>query len=272
MQAHSVSPLEAAKSAWRHRQMIRDLIRRESLGRYRGSILGVAWSFLHPLLMLAVYTFVFSVVFRARWGVANESQTTFALILYAGLLIFNLFAETVNRSPTLILQNVNFVKKVVFPLEVLPMIAFGSALVHSVASALVWLVFYGLLFGAPSPTILLLPVVLLPLALLALGLSWFFASLGVYLRDVVQVVGVAVTTLMFLTPIFYPASALPETLQEMLYLNPMALIVEQARSVMFWGRAPNWEQWSKLFLFSGLIAWMGFAWFQKTRKGFADVL
>lgn len=205
----STSPKEMFSSFWRNRSLIRALVQREVVGRYRGSFMGILWSFFNPVFMLIVYTFVFSVVFKARWSGGSDSKTEFALILFAGLIVFNLFAECFNRSPTLILSNANYVKKVVFPLEILPWITVGSALFHMIISLAVWMLAYLILFGAPHITVLLFPLIILPLLLLIMGLTWALASLGVYLRDVAQFIGILTTVLMFLSPIFYPASALP---------------------------------------------------------------
>ncbi|MFH1021259.1 MAG: ABC transporter permease [Pseudomonadota bacterium] len=272
MRNFSTSPRAMAGSLWHNRSLIRVLIVREVAGRYRGSVLGIFWSFFNPVFMLAVYTFVFSVVFKARWGTGSESKAEFALILFSGMLVFNLFAECAGRAPTLILGNVNYVKKVVFPLEILPWVSFGAALFHAFISFGVWLLFYLLMFGVPHPTVLLFPLILLPLGLLLMGLSWFLASLGVFLRDVVQVIGIIITIFMFLTPIFYPASAIPERYQAVLHCNPLTFIVEQTRGLLIFGKG---LAWGPLFFLTGLaflVAWLGFAWFQKTRKGFADVL
>lgn len=185
--------------------------------------------------MLAVYTFVFSVVFQARWGAGSESKTEFALLLFAGLMMFNLFAECINRAPSLILSNTNYVKKVVFPLEILPAVTLLSALFHGLISLGVWLLAY-LVFGLPHATALYLPLIVLPFVLFILGLSWALASLGVFLRDVSQFIGVVTMTLMFLSPIFYPATALPEDYRHLLYLNPLTPVIEQTRDVLFWGK------------------------------------
>jgi lipopolysaccharide transport system permease protein len=272
MQNFSISPREMITSLWRNRSLILALIKREVVGRYRGSFLGVFWSFFNPLFMLAVFTFVFSVVFQARWGGGTDSKTEFALVLFAGLIVFNLFAECVNRAPGLILANVNYVKKVIFPLEILPWVVFGSAMFHAAISIGVWLTAYALLFGLPHITALLLPLIFLPLALLIMGVSWMLASLGVYLRDVSQFVGILTTMLMFLSPIFYPVTALPEKYRPFLLLNPLAPAIEQTRNVLFWGKIPGLAMLGGYFLAASCVAWLGFAWFQKTRKGFADVL
>ncbi len=186
--------------------------------------------------------------------------------------MFNLFADCINRAPGVILSNVNYVKKVVFPLEILPFVIFLSALFHSVISLCVWLLAYLVLFGLPHPTVFFLPFILLPFALFIMGLSWALASLGVYLRDVSQFIGILITVLMFMSPIFYPVTALPESYRHLLYLNPLTPVIEQVRDVLYWGRLPDFALLAIYWAVSALIAWLGFSWFQKTRKGFADVL
>jgi len=261
-----------AASPWRNRHLIAALVKREVIGRYRGSVMGILWSFFNPVFMLAVYTFVFSVVFKARWSAGSGSRTEFALVLFAGLLLFNLFAECVNRAPGLILANVNYVKKVVFPLEILPWVALGSALFHTLISFIVWLAFYLVFFGVPKPEALFFPLILLPLVLLTMGLSWLLASLGVFLRDVAQVIGIVTNTLMFLSPIFYPLSALPAEYRPLLNLNPLTLVIEQARGALIFGQMPDSPALCAYTAIALSVAWLGFAWFQKTRKGFADVI
>jgi lipopolysaccharide transport system permease protein len=272
MQSFSSSPAALISNAWRHRELLAALSRRDVVGRYRGSFMGLAWSFLHPLVMLAVYTFVFGFVFRARWDAGSGSTAEFALVLFAGLLVYNVFAECANRAPTLVVGNPSYVKKVVFPLEVLPYVTLGAALFHLAIGLVVWVIFYALLIGTPPVTIAWLPVVLLPLALLSLGVSWFLAALGVYLRDVAHVIGVATTALLFVTPVFYPLSALPPEWQRWMRLNPLTDVVESARGVLIWGRSPDWSHYGVSLAVAAAIAWLGYAWFQKTRRGFADVL
>lgn len=273
MQHFSASPQEMLASLWRNRSLIRNLIHREVVGRYKGSMLGMAWSLVTPVFMLAVYTFVFSVVFKARWGTdGTGTKTEFALVLFAGLMVFNLFSECISKAPSLILSNANYVKKVVFPLEILPWVSLGSALFQFAVSLAVWLVAYLLFFGVPHWHVVLLPLILLPLLLFIMGVSWAFAALGVYLRDVGQLIGVAITTLMFLTPIFYPASALPSAYQSLIMLNPLTAPIEMARGLMYWGHLPNMVHTLLYGASAFTVAIFGFALFQKTRKGFADVL
>jgi lipopolysaccharide transport system permease protein len=272
MQDHATNATEMFRSIWRHRGLVYASAKREVIGRYRGSVLGLLWSFFNPLLMLAVYTFVFGVVFKSRWNPTSDSKTEFALVLFAGLIVFNLFSECINRAPGLIIANPNYVKKVVFPLEVLPVVALLSAAYHMVISLGVWLAAYILFFGVPQATTLLLPVVIVPFALFIMGLSWFFASLGVFLRDVSQFIGIAVIALMFLSPIFYPVTALSEGSRHLLYANPLTPVIEMTRDVLFWGKLPDFTLLGVYWLASIVIAWIGFALFQKTRKGFADVL
>jgi lipopolysaccharide transport system permease protein len=269
----STNPILLLRNLACNRQLIWQMSKREVVSRYRGSVMGLMWSFFHPVFMLTIYTFVFSVVFKAKWGQGHsESKTEFALILFAGLIIFNFFTEVINRAPELILTNVNYVKKVVFPLEVLPVVAAGSALFHTLISVLVLLCFEAIINQAVPFTALFLPIVLLPLLIQVLGWAWFLASLGVFLRDVGQTVGILTTALLFLSPIFFPPTALPEGLRAYLFLNPLTFIIEQARGVLIWGIPPDWSGLAIYTLVSVMVAWAGYFWFQKTRKGFADVL
>lgn len=272
MQDFSISPMEITKSLWRNRTLLNALIRRDFIGRYRGSVLGILWSFFNPVLMLVVYTFVFGVILKARWNIGSDAKTEFALVLFSGLTVFNLFSEVVTRAPSLILANTNYVKKVVFPLEILPWVSLGSSLLHALISFGVWLIFYGLFLGIPPVTIFWLPVVLMPIITLTMGLGWFFASLGVYLRDISQVISLLTNMLMFLSPIFYPLSSLPEDYRALFRLNPITPSVELVRDVLIWGKHPDWPTFQFSLVLSLAIFFLGFAWFQKTRKGFADVL
>lgn len=272
---HSASVGYLFSSLYRNRELLRQLTWQEIVGRYRGSMIGLAWSFLAPLFMLGIYTFVFSVVFGARWSVPQaepQNNAQFAVILFAGLAIFNIFADCVNRAPGMIMANTNYVKRVVFPLELLPVMAFGNAFFHFCASMIVWLAVCLVMLGGLPWTAILLPLVLLPLALATLGVTWFLASLGVYLRDVSQITSIMVTGLMFLSPIFFPLEAVPEKFRGFVLLNPVGYIVETARGVLIFGRLPNWLGLLAATGVGALMAWLGFWWFQKTRKGFADVL
>ncbi len=271
--AQPTSLVALTKSLWRNRQLILQMTKREVVGRYKGSALGLVWSFLNPVFMLAVYTFVFSVVFKARWGVGDEgSKTQFAVVLFVGMIVHGLFAEVLNRASGLILSNVNYVKKVVFPLEILPVVSMGAALFHSLISLGVLLIAFVLFNGYLHWTAVLAPLVVLPLVILTLGLAWMLASLGVFLRDVGQTIGIITTVMMFLAPVFYPITALPEEMRPWIMANPLTFIIEQAREVLIWGRVPDWAGLGAYTAVAMAITWAGYAWFQKTRKGFADVL
>lgn len=269
----SIAPLAMFNHLWRHRYLLVRMVKRDVAGRYRGSMLGLAWSFFHPLIMLAVYTFVFTVVFNARWGMEAEGgRGVFALQLFAGLVVHGIFAEVLTRSPSLILSNVNYVKKVVFPLAILPLVTLGSALFHAAVSLVVLLLAQLVLSATLPATFWLAPVVLLPLVVLAAGISWLLASLGVFLRDIGQTMGLLATVLLFLSPIFYPLEALPEQFHPFILLNPLTFIIEQLRLVVIAGQFPDWPGLLKYQVMATLVAWLGHGWFQKTRKGFADVL
>lgn len=272
MQKFRTSPMAMFWAIAGNRHLTWSLVKREVLGRYRGSMFGILWSFFNPLLMLLIYTLVFSVVFKARWVGGTGTKIEFAMVLFSGLMVFNVFAECLNRAPSLILMNVNYVKKVVFPLEILPVVSLGSALFHGAVSFLVWLIFYFVFFGVPAVTAWLFPVVLLPMLFLLMGVSWLLASLGVYLRDVSQVVMLLTTAMMFLSPIFYPVSALPVDYQHVMQWNPMTSVIEDVRAVLVQGSLPAWDGYLLRLAGSVLVAWLGFAWFQKTREGYSDVL
>ncbi len=270
---HQTSLAALARRLWQHRDLIVQMTRREVVGRYRGSIMGLAWSIFNPILLLTVYTFVFSVVFKAKWGAGGEeSQAGFAIVLFVGMIIFGVFAEIVNRAPMLILANINYVKKVIFPLEILPVVAMGAALFHALISLGVLLFAMLLVNGSLVWTVVFFPLILLPLVIATLGIAWFLASLGVFVRDVGQTVAIVTTVTMFISPVFYPVSALPEQFQIWLMINPLTLVIEQSRAVMITGRLPDWIGLGIYTVGSFLLAWAGFWWFQKTRKGFADVL
>ena len=254
-------------------QLIRQLSWREIETRYRGSLLGVLWSFLNPICMLAVFTFVFAIVLRARWGQGQQTSTAeFALVIFAGLTTFNLFAEVVGRAPMLVTSQPNLVKKVVFPLEILPIVALLSALFQAGIAAVILIAFQIAVGSGFHPTALLLPILIIPLCLFTLGLAWFLAALGVYVRDVGQVMGLVITALMFLSPIFYPSTSLPAWIRPFAAENPLALSIESVRDAVVFGFLPN-----PLLLILGIagglaVAALGYTFFQKTRKGFADVL
>ncbi|MDP2112061.1 MAG: ABC transporter permease [Thiobacillus sp.] len=275
MNPHAAQPASLVamlNSLWGNRELIAQMTRREVVGRYKGSVMGLLWSFLNPLFMLVVYSFVFSVVFKARWSGAGESQTQFAVILFAGMTVHALFAEVLNRAPSIILGNVNYVKKVVFPLEILAVVSLGAALFHALVSLLVLLVAFAMLNGFVHWTAIFVPLVLLPLMLLSLGFGWILSSLGVFVRDIGQLIGVFTTALLFLSPVFFPVSALPESFQPWLHLNPLTFIIEQTREVLIWGHLPDWKGLMFYLVGASVFAWLSFFWFQKTRKGFADVL
>lgn len=273
MKKYGSSPIVLLASLVQNKDLMLSLIKREVVGRYRGSMMGLLWSFLTPLFMLSVYTLVFGQIFKTRWpGAQTDSQGEFALTLFAGLIVFNFFAECVNRAPTIICSNVNYVKKVVFPLELLPWVNVGVSVFHMLISLVVWVVVYCFFFGLPHATILIVPFVIFPLVLMTCGMVFILSSVGTYLRDIVQVVGVAVTAMMFLSPIFFPIAALPEIYQKIALINPLTFPIEQLRVLMISGADVNWFMLLIYNVVALLVLILGFVFFQKTRRGFADVL
>lgn len=258
----------------KHHDLLVQMLLRGIAARYRGSALGFVWSFAYPLVMLAVYTFVFGVVFKARWGVDifEGNRAAFPMIMFCGMSVYNIFSESVNSSTISIVSNQSYVKKVVFPLELIPLCNVMTSFVFGLA----WfsLLFMGtiLFLHKISWTIFLLPITLIPLLLFSAGISFFVASLGVYLRDMQQIVGIITQILFFMTPIFYPITIVPEKLRWILQLNPLSGIVEQTRQLFLYGQVPDLLYSVVSLLVSGIVFQLGLAWFMKTKKGFADVL
>jgi len=267
------NPVRIVAHLWKYRDLIRQLTWREVVGRYKGSFIGLGWSFIQPLVMLCVYTFVFSVIFQARWGVeAGEGKAAFALALFMGLITFSIFSEVVNAAPSLVLGNANYVKKVVFPLEILPVVRLFSAFINAVFSLGVLLAGILVVNHFIHWTALLLPLIWLPMMMFTLGCGYFLASLGVFVRDIGTAIGVLTTMLFFLTPIFYPISAVPERFRFFFRINPMAVFVEDARRVVLWGLSPDWPWFFFDMALSGAVLIFGFVWFMKSKKAFADVI
>jgi lipopolysaccharide transport system permease protein len=260
------------RTLWRNRFLFVQLCRRDIAERYRGSAAGLIWSLLTPLAMLAIYTFVFSVVFNARWGDRTASRIDFALLLFAGLLVFGIFTDCVSRAPTLISGKPNFVKKVVFPLELVSLVALANALFHFAAGFAILMVFCILAYGAIPWTVVFVPVVLLPVMLFALAACWLLSSIGVFVHDLRHAIPLVTTALLFLTPVFYPIAQVPESVRYLLRLNPLTVPVEQMRMVTIFGQVPSWGDYFTSLVASAVIAALCFLWFQRARRHFADVL
>lgn len=253
--------------------LIITLSEREIKGKYKGSYLGFMWAIINPLLLLLVYTFVFSVVFKARWGAGVEAdKLDFALMMFVGVVIHGMLSESLIKSTGLILNNPNYVKKIIFPLEVLPLVNAIAAFAHALIALLALLVVFLCAKMHVNWTCIFVPIIMLPLFFYCLGFGFILASLGVFLRDISQGIGFLSTALLFLSPVFYPVSALPENYQGWMNLNPLTLIIEQAREVIIAGNYPDWAALIQAYVLSILSCFIGYAWFQKTRKGFADVL
>ncbi|TFE29095.1 ABC transporter permease [Cohnella luojiensis] len=264
--------MQLIKALWYHKNLISQFIIRDVIARYRGSYLGILWSFINPLLMLVVYTFVFSEIFKAKWGTDNGSTMEYALMIFCGLITFNIFAELLGKAPSLIINHSSYVTKVVFPLEILPVSIMGSTLIHSGISLLI-LIFSNLIaFREIHWTLILIPIVLLPLIFLSIGIGWVLSSLGVYLRDIGQIVGIILQAMMLLSPIFYSVSTLPSTYQLLFAFNPVSYVIEDMRLIVLQGQLPHFYSLIIEYAIGILIFYAGYIWFNKSRKGFSDVL
>jgi len=263
------NPLRIFKDISRRRDLLFQLVQRDVLLRYRGAMFGVLWIFLSPLLMLTVFAFIFGHIFQARWP-QQATGLPFWLLLYSGLIAFNIFAETVSRAPTAVRGYPSYVKKIIFPVEILPLVPLGASLVHAgfnlliLVAALAWT-------GNLHPDIMLFPVLLAPLILFSLGLAWFLAAWGVFIKDMTQIVPVFVQMLLFLSPVFYPIEAVPQKLQPIYLHNPLGAVIEACRAVVAGNPVP-WTAWSLALLLSVVAFVLGYAFFQHSREEFADAL
>lgn len=274
LENHSSSLWSLISCLYKNKNIIFEMSKRDIISRYKGSFVGIFWSLINPIFMLTVYTFVFSVVFKARWGhgAADEPKTQFALILFVGMIIHGFLAENLMRAPGLILQHANYVKKVIFPLEVLPVVTLLSVLFHTIISFVVLLIAFTIFNGIPHWTVVFAPLVFLPMVIFTVSASWFLSALGVYMRDIGQLIGIITTLLLFLSPVFYPLSALPVEFQHVVMINPLTFIIEESRKVIIWGGLPDFKGLLIYTAASLVCMWLSYIWFQKTRKGFADVI
>ncbi|MCC7387764.1 MAG: ABC transporter permease [Phycisphaerales bacterium] len=272
--ASYLGPIPMARALWANRELTTQFAARNIRGRYKGQALGSAWSLLDPLMLLAIYTFVFGVIFRRVDAAGDGGIARYALEVFGGILIFGVFRDTVGAAPFLIVSHANFVKKVVYPLETLVVSQLLVALFNLAVGLAVWLLGFVIFSEAhvPGPGILLLPVVILPVALLALGLSWFLASLGVFLRDLRTPVGSIMQMLFFLSAIFYRIEDVPEPYRAAIAWNPMAQAVAAGRAVMFGDAGPDWPIWGAMTAAGVLLSLAGYAFFMKSRRAFADVI
>jgi lipopolysaccharide transport system permease protein len=257
---------------WRHRALLRRLVQRDVETKFRGSFLGKIWAALVPLVMLGLYTFVFSVVVQPHWQQAIPSHSEVALIYFSGLVLFDFFFEGIMRAPNLMFENLTYIKKVVFPLELLGWVVLGGAMFRLAISSGLLLTFYVAIDGLPPLTALIVPLLVVPLALFALGAIWLLSACSVFARDIRHFMGVVAPILMFLTPIFFPVSAIPEHYRILFYANPLTFVLEGMRSALFAGHWQNWGGLLVYTLIAWLVAWAGYRVFMRLRPSFADVV
>jgi lipopolysaccharide transport system permease protein len=265
-------PLGVFGCAWHYRQLVVRLTRREIEARFRGSLLGKVWAGIVPLFMLSLYAFVFGVLLKVRWPGLEGSTLQVALLYFSGLILFDFVLECLMRAPTLLAEQISYVKKVLFPLEILAWVVVGGALFRVLVGSAILLAFYLAIDGLPPLSALAAPLLVLPLALVAIGFTWFLSAVGVFVRDFRHAVLVLAPVTMFLTPIFFPLSTVPEPLRSLLYLNPLTFIIESVRATLFSG---EWPSWPALALYTGIawvLAWAGRTWFLFVRGEFADVV
>lgn len=270
---HLRDPLSPYRALVRNFALVVQMAKRDVAARYRGSFIGMFWTFFYPLLMLAIYTFVFGIIFKSRWNAQVSDPIDYSMVLFCGLNISTMFTECATRGATLIVDNTNFVKKVVFPLESLTWSVVGAALFHLLISTLALFAIELVAVHRVPWTVVFFPIVMIVFLPFVAGSVWLLASLGVFFRDLKQAITVITTALMFLAPILYPMSLIHQRLFKILmYMNPLTVIAMASQNVLFLGRQPRWDHLALYAVLACLFAWAAFAWFQRTRKGFADVI
>jgi lipopolysaccharide transport system permease protein len=252
-------------------ELILSLARRDLLARYRGSALGILWAILTPIVMIAIFTFIFAGIFGARFG-ARGSSWDYALYLFCGLLPWTMFQETVQRSSTTIVEHTNLVKRVVFPLETLPVAQALSALGNQLFGTVALLLATALIHRELHLTVLWLPVLLVPQLVGTFGAAWLVASLGVFFRDIAQGITLVLMAWMYLTPIIYPESIVPERYRAFINANPFTPLVRSYRRIFLEGLPPDWSSLAYFTAVALVLFVFGYWWFAKTRRNFADVI
>lgn len=266
-------PWEIARHLYQYKTLIYELTKRDIAIRYRGSYLGIFWSFLRPLCMLCVFGVVFGYIFQSKLGqFPHESKVDFALALFSGLMIFDMFGECLGRAPTLILSNANYVTKVVFPLEILPVSVVVAAFCHLLISLIPLLIGVAIAHGSVPLTAVYVPVILVPVVLLCLGTTWFFASLGVFFRDINSFVPVLLIIVMYASAIFYAIDKVPPLFQPVVHVNPLAILIHHLRCAIMWGTPINWAQFGVHFVGCAAFMILGYIIFMRTKNAFADVI
>lgn len=259
---------------WSHRQLIVVLAKRELAQRFMGSYLGRFWLILSPFLMLAIYAYFFGEILQAKWSLTSTGGglTNFALMIFSGLILHQFFSDSITRAPDLVLSNPNYVKKIIFPTEILPVVALLVTFVQLMIGLAVLVSVFGITTGKVFWTWLLIPLIYLPFTLFTLGASWVLASLGLFLRDIRQVMQFSAAALLFLSPVFYPMDRLPIEMQFLKYVNPLIIAIEQSRIVLFTGISPNWSVLAIYTFVSVIVAISGFYFFIRSKPAFADVI
>ena len=255
----------------RRGELIWSLAKRDLLTRYKGSMLGIVWAIVTPVVMIAIFTFIFAGIFGARFGTSN-SHWDYALYLFCGLIPWTMFQETLQQSATTIVNHANLVKRVIFPLETLPVAQAFSALGNQLFASVALLLAVVVIQHRLSLTFVWFPLLLIPQLLLAIGAGWLLASLGVFLRDIVQGVSLVLMAWMYLTPIIYPESIVPARFSKVIQLNPFTALVRNYRRIFLENQHPDWVGLGYFAVVSLLVFVFGYWWFARTRKNFADVI
>lgn len=260
------------KALYKNNYLFWKLVIRDIKQRYQGSILGMLWAIIVPILMLIIYTFFFSEVFQAKWDIDTSDKYQFAIVLFCGLCVFNMISEVMSRSTVLIASNTNYVKKVIFPLEILPAVTVCAALFNCIISFMILIIAKLILYHNISKTLYMIVLAMIPLIILSLGISLFISAISVYLKDVANFISVLVTVLMYVSPVFFPLSSIPESMRRVCAVNPMTYIIENFRKVVLFGECLNWKFYFISCVVAVVFYLIGKIVFMRVKEGFADVL
>ena len=261
--------MNSEKNTW---YLLKTLTKADIKQKYQGSVLGILWSLIVPLLMLAIYTFVFSEIFKTKWEIDTSNKFQFALMLFCGLSIYNMFADVLGRSVSLIVSNQNYVKKVVFPLELLPLVITFSALFNCIISFMVLIIANTILGGTLHTSTLFMPLILLPHIVFCAGIAYLISAISVYLRDMASFVSVLIMVFMYLTPVFFSLTAIPEAFRQVMMFNAMTYAIENMRNVIIYGTSVNWGYFGISCAVSIMLFGLGWWVFRRAKDGFADLL
>lgn len=257
---------------WVNRHLLAMMVKRAVTSRYKNSLFGVAWIVINPLIKLSIYTLVFHQILNVKWGTQEQTGPQFALYIYIGMIAFSVFSESMLAAPHVIISHRNMIKKIDFPIEILPWVHFFTAVCDALIGFTIWILAYFIINGVPPVTVLLLPIVFLPFLLITMGLNWIVTASCVFVKDLTQIVQFGITALLFISPIFYPLSAVPGFLRSLMLLNPLSFEIEMLRGILIDGVIPPLSYYAMYLAIGIALYYLGYRYYKSVQDEFADVL